>query len=132
LGKKEEQTSFIMVEDLVEAILLCGEKREAVGQTYNVTDGRGHSWREPVDILARLLRRRCLPLPYGLLYFLAGAAEVGFKLVGRRPPVRRSALRSIRENYWIFDGSKIERELGFHPQLTLEEGLRRIVAQTAY
>ena len=129
LGKKEEQTSFIMVEDLVEAILLCGEKREAVGQTYNVTDGRGHSWREPVDILCRLLRRRCWPLPYGLLDVSAGAAELLFKLLGQRPPVRRSALRSIRDNYWIFDSSKIERELGFRPRLTLEEGLARIVGQ---
>jgi len=129
LGKKEAQTSFLMVEDLVEAILLCADKKEAVGGTYNVTDGRPHSWREPVDILCRLLRRRCLPLPYGLLYASAGAAEVLFKLLGQRPPLRRSALRSIRDNYWIFDSSKIERELGFRPRLTLEEGLARNVGQ---
>ena len=128
LGKKEKQTSFIMVEDLVEAILLCAEKKEAAGRTYNVTDGRAYSWREPVDILRRLLRRRCLPLSYGLLYFLAGSAELVFKLVGRKSPVRRCALRSIRDNYWIFDSARIERELGFRPRLTLEEGLRRIVA----
>jgi nucleoside-diphosphate-sugar epimerase len=129
LGNGDIQTSFIMVEDLVEAILLCAEKKEAAGRTYNVTDGQAHSWREPVDILSRLLRRRSLPLPYGLLYVLAGSAELMFKLAGKRPPVRRSALRSIHDNYWIFDASKIERELGFRARMTLEEGLRRIVAQ---
>jgi nucleoside-diphosphate-sugar epimerase len=128
LGTKDKQTSFIMVEDLVEAVLLCAEKKEAVGQTYNVTDGRAYSWREPLDILGRLLGRHCLPLPYGLLIVLAGSAEIAFKLAGHRPPVRCSALRSIRENYWIFDGSKIELELGFQARLTLEEGLRKIVA----
>jgi nucleoside-diphosphate-sugar epimerase len=132
LGKKEKQTSFIMVEDLVEAILLCAEKKEAAGRIYQVTDGQAHSWREPLDILSRLLGRRCLPLPYALLYILAGSAEIAFKLLGQRPPVRRSALRSIHDHYWIFDSSKIERELGFHPRLTLEEGLRRIVAQTSF
>jgi nucleoside-diphosphate-sugar epimerase len=130
LGTKDKQTSFIMVEDLVEAILLCAEKKEAAGQTYHVTDGRAYSWREPLDILSRLLGRRCLPLPYGLLYTLAGLAELSFKLLGRRPPLRRSSLRSIHDHYWIFDSSKIEWELGFRPRLTLEEGLRRVVAQS--
>jgi len=132
LGTKDKQTSFIMVEDLVEAILLCAEKKEAAGQTYHVTDGRAYSWREPLDILSRLLGRRCLPLPYGLLTTLAGLAELSFKLLGRRPPLRRSSLGSIHDHYWIFDSSKIERELGFRPRLTLEEGLRRIVAQSGF
>lgn len=130
LGRKEEQSSFIMVEDLVEGLVLCAEKPEAVREIFNITDGVPRSWREPVDILARILGRRCLTVPYGLLYALAGSVELGSRLAGKRPLVRRSALRHIRDFYWLYDGSKIERTLGFKARQTLEEGLRRIVRQS--
>jgi len=130
LGRNEPQSSFIMVEDLVDGLILCAERSEAVGEIFNITDGVPRSWREPVDILARLLGRRCLTVPYGLLYAMAGAAELGFKLAGKRPLVRRSALRSVHDCYWLYDGLKIERTLGFKPRLTLEEGLRRIVRES--
>ncbi|MBN2199827.1 MAG: NAD(P)-dependent oxidoreductase [Candidatus Aminicenantes bacterium] len=130
LGRKEAQSSFLMVEDLVEGLILCAEKPEAVGEIFNITDGVPRSWREPVDILARLLGRRCLTLPHGLLFALAGAAELGFKLAGKRPLVGRGALRHIRDFYWLYDGSKIERTLGFKPFLTFEEGLTNIVRES--
>jgi nucleoside-diphosphate-sugar epimerase len=129
LGRKEPQSSFIMVEDLVEGIILSAERPEAVGEIFNITDGVPRSWREPVDLLARLMGRRCLTVPYAALFALAGAAELGFKLAGKRPPVRRSALRSVRDFYWLYDGSKFERTLGFKPRLTLEEGLKNIIKQ---
>lgn len=132
LGRKEPQSSFVMVEDLVEGIILCAEKPEAVGEVFNITDGVPRSWSEPVDILARHMCRRCLTVPYGLLYALAGTSELASKLAGTKPLLRRSALRSIRDYYWLYDGSKIERLLGFKPRLTFEEGLKRIVRESGF
>ncbi len=129
LGRKEPQSSFIMVEDLVEGILLCAEKPEAVGEIFNITDGVPRSWREPVDRLAELLGRKYLTVPYGFLYAAAGLSEGISKLSGKRPILSRSVLRSVHDCYWLYDGSKIERKLGFKPKLSLEEGLKRIVAR---
>jgi len=132
LGRKEPQACFIMVEDLVEGIILCAEKPEAIGEVFNITDGASHSWREPVDILARLMGRRCLTLPFGLLFTLAGIAELAFKLTGKTPLVSSRTLRQIYDYYGLYDSSKIEKKIGFRPRLTLEEGLKNIIRQSRF
>ena len=128
LGNGDRQTSFCMVQDLVQALILAAEHPAAEKQTYFVTDGCQYSWMEPVDILARLLQkdRLRLTLPYPLLQLLALLSEVAAALLHRKPAVTRKQLRSVRIRYWTFDGGLIRRELGFVPALSLEEGLRLI------
>jgi nucleoside-diphosphate-sugar epimerase len=36
-------------------------------------------------------------------------------------------LRDLKNTYLLFDGSRAEHELGFVPEITLEEGLRRTI-----
>lgn len=129
MGNGDRQTSFCMVQDLVQALILAAEHAAALGQTYFVTDGNQYSWMEPVDILARLMgkHRLRLTLPYPILRAIALGCEIIAPRLGRKPPVTRGALYSVRHRYWTFDGGKIRRELGFTPTLSLEDGLRRIV-----
>jgi nucleoside-diphosphate-sugar epimerase len=69
--------------------------------------------------------KRSIPLP--VAYAAASLLEIGYKMfhVAGEPPVTRfSVLELGRDHY--FDISAARRELGYHPAVSIEEGLGRM------
>lgn len=130
VGTGRPQTSLAAVEDVVAAVILAAERTESRGRIYFVTDGRAHSWREiPRTIIEALgMRGGFLKIPYGVQIAAAAAAEAAARLARRQPALSLTLVRGARKYSWIYDGSKIERELGFHPTLDAAESVRRAVA----
>jgi len=129
LGDGRPRTSLIDVDDLVEALLLAAEDPRSVGQTYFVTDGRAYAWPEITAAVAEELGvgRFKVKVPFAVQMLAARLAETAARL-GRRPPLlTREIVRSGRDYSWIYDGSKIERDLGFRPKYGLRESVRRAV-----
>jgi nucleoside-diphosphate-sugar epimerase len=130
IGTGKPQTSLVSVEDLVRAILLAAESPESRGKTYLVTDGRAYAWRDIVEAVAEALgpRRIFLKIPYPIQYAVAAFSELGARFTKTRPRLIRSHIRATRKDCSIYDGSKIERELGFKPRFDMGESIRRTVA----
>jgi nucleoside-diphosphate-sugar epimerase len=130
VGTGLPQTSVCDVEDLVRALILAAEKREALGQTYLVTDGEDYAWQDITLALAEELgvRKMWLRLPYGLQYSLAWLAEGASRLTNRPPLLSREMLRSGHRFEWLYDGGKIRRQLGFSARFTMRDSVRRAVA----
>jgi nucleoside-diphosphate-sugar epimerase len=109
--------SFIYVENLVDALILCAMHPSAAGQIYLVNDGQDVS---TPDLLRKLssamgCSARLLPCPLALMRFagrLFGKTDQIDKLVG-----------SLQ-----VDSSKIRRELGWKPPFTLDEGIKATVS----
>ncbi len=133
IGTGRPQTSLAAVEDVVAALILAAERPESRGRIYHVTDGRAHSWREISGTVIDALNMRgpFLKVPYGVQLAVAAAAEAASRLRGRTPRLSRMLVVSARKYSWVYDGSKIERELGFHPSLDAAESVRRAVALAA-
>lgn len=132
LGDERPRTSLVDVDDLVEAMLLAAENPRSVSQTYFVTDGRAYAWPEITTAIAEELgiKRFMIKVPFGIQILAARLAETAARL-GRKPPLlTREIVRAARDYFWIYDGSKIERELGFHPRYGLRESIRRAVAES--
>jgi nucleoside-diphosphate-sugar epimerase len=103
-----------------------------VGQTYFVTDGRAYAWPEITAAVAEELgiERFTVTVPFAAQLLAAWLAETTAHL-GRKPPLlTREIVRAARDHFWIYDGSKIERELGFHPRYGLRESIRRAVEES--
>jgi len=130
IGTGKLQTSLASVGDVVAALILAAERPESRGQVYFVTDGRAHSWREiPRTIIDALgMRGFFLKVPYGIQYAVAGAVEAAARLRRRTPALSRMLVQSGRKYSWIYDCSKIERELGFRPSVDVSESVRQAVA----
>lgn len=129
LGDDRPRTSLVDVDDLVEAMLLAAENPLSAGQTYFVTDGRAYAWPEITAAVAEELgvKRFTVKVPFAVQVLAARLAETAARL-GRRPPLlTREIVRAVRDHFWIYDGSKIERELGFHPRYGMRESVRRTV-----
>jgi nucleoside-diphosphate-sugar epimerase len=130
VGDELPRTSLIDVDDLVEAMLLAAEHPGSVGQTYFVTDGRTYAWPEITAALATELGIRgfMIRVPFGAQVLAARLAEAASRLSGWSPILTREIVRAGHDHFWIYDGSKITRELGFRPKYSLCDSLRRTVA----
>ncbi len=117
------------VGNLVDLMLLAADKEEAVGQVYNVADGSSVTWADYVGRLASIAE---LPpprksYPYRRAYTLATLWENWYSLRGRtdRPPLTRLMVELMGTDQ-LFPITKAERELGFVPRVTLDQGMRAV------
>ncbi|MGB8952928.1 MAG: NAD-dependent epimerase/dehydratase family protein [Candidatus Aminicenantales bacterium] len=129
MGRFEPRTSLCSVADVVQAAILLAEHKEADGKIYYVAESRPYSWAEVTDAIAEALGvdRFILKVPYGIQYLAAGFAEVLSRLTGKTPLVNRGSVVAARKYDWVYDSSRIEKELGFQARDTMPETIRRTV-----
>jgi len=95
---------FVFVDDIVEAYLAAASRRgPEPGSVYNVGTGRQTTIREAVEVARRALSIDSIP-EWGTMPNRAWDTPV-----------------------WIADPTKIERELGFKPRTSFEDGFSRTV-----
>ncbi|MBN2265747.1 MAG: NAD-dependent epimerase/dehydratase family protein [Candidatus Aminicenantes bacterium] len=133
IGDDLPRTSLVDVDDLVEALVLSSGDVRSVGEIYYVTDGRAYAWPEITAALAEELGvgRFRFQVPFGAQRLAAGLAEAAARLTGRPPALTRDIVRAGRDHFWLYDGSKIRRELGFRPSVTMRDSVRRAVERAA-
>ena len=109
IGAPDSIREYMYVDDHVNAYLLAMEKGVA-GQVYNIGTGKGVTNRFLAEKIAR-------KLDY----------DLGNIVFGAYPP--SYPLRPIKSDqpYIILDSSKARRELGWKPQIDLDEGLERTI-----
>ena len=130
IGRKSSRTSIAAVGDIVRALVLAAEDPRSAGRIYYVTDGCAYSWREITDAVAGALGtgRFYLPIPFPVQYLIAALAETVAR-IGRKPPlVSRQHVLAARRHCWVYDGSRIGRELGFKPESDMKTAVRDAVA----
>jgi len=99
------------------------------GRAYFISNG------EPLpvgDLLSRLLGAAGLPpitrtVPTPLAVSLGGILEGVYRVLRRKqePPITRFVARQLSTDHW-FDLSAARRDLGYLPEVTIEEGINRV------
>ncbi|MFJ7565840.1 NAD-dependent epimerase/dehydratase family protein [Herminiimonas sp. NPDC097707] len=104
--------SFIYIENLVDALILCALHKDAAGSIYLVSDSEEISTPDLLRLLGETMNFsvRLLPFPIGFLKF-------GGRLIGKTDQMAR-LVGSLR-----IDNGKIRRELNWKPPFTLVDGL---------
>lgn len=125
-GSGEVYYHLTYIDDLVDGILLCGERPEAPGQVYILGGKRYVSLNELVRLVADALH---VPPPRGRgplgpLKAAAGLCEWLCRPLRIEPPLHRRRLDFFTKDR-AFSSDKARRELGFEPRVDLAEGLRR-------
>jgi nucleoside-diphosphate-sugar epimerase len=128
LPETHNRRSMVYVDDVVQAAILAAEKPEAAGQIYIVTDGQAYSTRQIYDWIRAALGKSPInaAIPMGLLNVLAKSGDYIGRIVGRRFPFDSDALDKLTGSAW-YSSAKIQQELGFSPQHTLQSTLPEIV-----
>ena len=118
LGAVHNQRSLVALDNLVDFIVICTTHPRAANQTFLVSDGQDLSSTELVRGMARAagVPARLLPVP-------VWALQAGATLLGKGDAVQR-----LCGNLQV-DISKARRLLGWVPPISVDEGLRRVVAK---
>lgn len=130
-GSGEIHYHFIHTDDLSRSFELAAEVPAAVGQAYLIGDERPPTLNEIFAIIGDELGQPAprWRLPYGPVYAAAAVCEAVFlplRPLGLSPPLYRRRVNWFNSERW-FDIGKAKRDLGFQPQVAIEDGLREMV-----
>lgn len=117
IGSGKTLTHWVYVHDLVDGMLLAGEKPAARGQIYIFAGERPASISELVETVAEHAGVKPLPfkVPAVPVQLLGSAMEVVCKPFGVEPPIYRRRVDFFTKDR-SFDTSKARTELGYAPR----------------
>jgi len=127
VGSGDNALPFVYVTDVVQGLLLALDHEHAVGRAYNITNDRPLAQKQFLHAIARAIGADPprFHVPYHALYAAGYAAEVVGKITRspRQPIVTRLGVKLFgTDNRHAIDRAR--RELGFTPQVSLEDGVR--------
>lgn len=134
VGGGENLRSMAYIDNLVQGLLLAAAVPRAAGQTYWIADRRPYSMNEIIDTIERLLEtefgqtcaHRRLRLP-GIASDIAWGADWLIQRLGGYE--QKLHVLSEMNKTIACSTAKAERELGYDPRISLEEGMRRSLAE---
>ena len=126
LGSGRIYYHLTYIDDLVEGFRLCGEVPAAAGRTYILAGGEVTTLDELSALIAEETRvpRPRLRLPVWPFWIAGAACEALCAPFGIEPPIYRRRVDFFTKSR-AFDISRARTELGYAPQVTLREGIRR-------
>jgi 2-alkyl-3-oxoalkanoate reductase len=130
-GSGDQALNCIYVKNLVHAIFLAAESPDAVGEVFNVTDGRRVSKKEFVGRVADLagLKQPRGKIPLWLARMLANLLERrALRKGSTTPPLVNKARYKFLGLNLDFSIEKARKLLGYDPPYTTEQGLQAAVA----
>ncbi|MFQ5822473.1 MAG: NAD-dependent epimerase/dehydratase family protein [bacterium] len=114
------------IDDLVNGIILAGEKSEAVGHIFTIGGNEYLTLKELVALIAEVLGRPVpkKQIPLWPVYTAAILCETICRPLGIEPPIYRRRLDFFKKNR-AFDISKAKLLLSYEPRVDLRTGLRK-------
>jgi 2-alkyl-3-oxoalkanoate reductase len=127
LGPSHAKFSLIHVDDLARAVLHWLKKGGPPFYTFEVDDGfpGGYSWND-VFRLANPHLRLNLHIAPAMLKILGKCNETFSRLFGYDPLFTCGKVEELLHSNWVCDTSQVRQTLGWTPQISLQEGLRRL------
>jgi nucleoside-diphosphate-sugar epimerase len=121
---------IVNIRDVVDLVVACATRPEAVGEAFNCASDEGTTWRAFLEKLAALLGAPPprIAVPTWLLYGIGAVLETAWQLAGARkaPLLTRFGVALVGTPV-TYDVAKAERVLGWRPQVKLAEGLAETV-----
>jgi len=119
----------VYIDDLLAAFLLCAERSQAPGRSYNIAGERPVSVRELAIAIANPLGKELPPgsIPLWLANLASDIIAVTPGMKGERAPLTRSRVQFLTHSR-IYDISRARSELGYSPKIGLEEGMELTAA----
>jgi nucleoside-diphosphate-sugar epimerase len=129
IGFQDKFVNLLYATDIADAIALAASSDAAKNRLYNIGAPEHYSWRELSDLAARVMNKRglFLNIPHSAVAVVAALSEAASKFKKKPSVVNWEKRLDITEGRWMFDTSRAQKELGFRPSLTNEEGFRKTI-----
>ena len=127
VGFKQQDITFVYVTDVVQAIFLALEKGET-GRRYFLSDGEVYQ----SSTFSNLIRKELgnpwwirITAPLWLLRVITFCGEYMGHLTGKVTALNNDKYHIMKQRNWRCDISPAHQELGYEPQVKLEEGVHK-------
>lgn len=129
MGSSENKLSLIYGPDCARALYHALTVDHPSGRVYFVEDGRIYTQAEFATVVEEALgvRAMSLKLPLWVVYVAAWLSEMYGKASNRAVMLTRDKLNELKQPDVTCHGPEIREELGWEPEVTIEEGARRTV-----
>ncbi|MBQ3877317.1 MAG: NAD(P)-dependent oxidoreductase [Prevotella sp.] len=126
VGYRQQDITFVYVTDVVQAVFLALEKGEN-GRAYFLSDGEVYQ----SSTFSNLIRRELgnpwwlrITAPLWLLRVITCCGEWAARLTGRVTALNNDKYNIMKQRNWRCDIRPARLELGYEPQVKLDEGVR--------
>ena len=119
---------FVHAKDVARAFLLAAESRKAIGQTYIITGAEQMTQKEVFEIAAKEMgvKPPTRHIPRFMVEIEIQLSYLKSLLGGKKSKISLEDI-AVLSSHRIFDISKARKELGYSPQIRLEEGIKEMV-----
>jgi nucleoside-diphosphate-sugar epimerase len=123
IGETGALANYIHVDNVVEGLIQCGKNPAAKGQIYNLSDNIPIE--KFVEIIAKELKKSMpkIRLPEKPIRLIARQCNRFFNF-----PLTENRIDALTKRSW-YSIKKIQDELGYSHQVSIENGLRQMVMQ---
>ena len=125
LARPDYVLPLAYVDNVADAVLLALRSDTAIGQAFTIVD---ENVRQRAHLVAyrhaAAEHWRPVFLPVGMVAAGAAVLERTLRLARRRSPVSSHQVRRATQSAW-YDCGRAERVLGWHPAVSVQEGLQR-------
>lgn len=126
VGFKQQDITFVYVTDVVQAVFLALEKGKT-GRRYFLSDGEVYQSSTFSDLIRQELGNPWwirITAPIWLLRIITFFGEYVGHLTGKVTALNNDKYYIMRQRNWRCDIEPARQELGYEPQVKLEEGVR--------
>ena len=129
VGYRQQDITFVYVEDVVQAIFLALEKGEN-GRKYFLSDGQVYQSATFSKLIHEALGRPWwirLTVPEWVLRIVTFCGEYTGRMTGKVTALNNDKYNILRQRNWRCDIEPARKELGYEPKVMLEEGVKRTI-----
>jgi len=133
IGSGRNRVDVLYIDNAVQAHVLAAEKLQEhpflSGRIYFISQGEPINLWEMINRILEAGGKQPLKrsIPTSAAYAVAACMEAGYRLFGveREPRLTRFVVRELATSHW-FDISAARRDLGYVPEVSIDEGLIRL------
>lgn len=129
VGFNEKKLSLIHVLDLVNGFYLAATNQKSNGQIYFISSEEFYTWSQINNITSTIIGKKpiVIKVPHFLVYSIAAVAQFAAMFSSKPATLNIEKAKDITQQFWICDTSKAINELGYHQNISIEEGIRRTI-----
>lgn len=130
VGYKPQDITFVYVDDVVQAVYKAFDAPNAVGKGYFLSDGQVYDSRRFSDLLQQELGNPWvlhIKAPLWFLWVVCAISGTVNRWMGKLTTLNLDKYHILSQRNWQCDIEPTRRDLGYEPQVLLEEGVRRSV-----
>ena len=129
VGYKRQDITFVYVSDVVQAVFLALEKGQT-GRKYFLSDGQVYQSTTFSDLIHEELGRPWwirITAPVWVLRVVTFFGEYVGRMTSKVTALNNDKYNILKQRNWRCDIEPAIRELGYHPEVDLKEGVRRSI-----